>query len=363
MSLTKKFANVAENALKKTQSTQIDAIKTSAGLQMNKTLQAEKTALEDKIAELNAKIAEFESRVEKGEGADTVKDLLAKIDELQKQVGLQEVPLTDIYEKPDAHRRRHLTSEQKEVLKQSLAEFGQIHAIIIEPREEGGFYLIAGHNRVDCLRALGRETARAEVRVSADGDADVAAIISNAVQPEVSTFDLYSAINILKSKGLKQFEVANAIGRSPGFISRLLKLKDTHPVFLEHLKQSGEVLSGAQIDVIARQIKRNSSMEVIQKVIDQLEQMRKKSSELSVEDDSETSAEDEKPAKAKPAKRSTGPREWFSVSAGDKTIQATSRGSVLMINLRTDSRLQKIAPEIEKLIRAALEKEGKSAKG
>ena len=58
---------------------------------------------------------------------------------------------------------------KKEEMKESIEKFGILTPIIVRPIENGRYEIIAGHNRVECSKELGKKTIPAKI-ISVDDD-------------------------------------------------------------------------------------------------------------------------------------------------------------------------------------------------
>jgi predicted transcriptional regulator len=155
---------------------------------------------------------------------------------------------------------------------------------------------------------------------------------------------------LVESKGMKQQDAAAAIGRTPSFVSKILKLSDAHPLFLEHLKTTGQFLSAGQILAIEDRIKATVSEQEIQQVIQGLSQDQKVGNKEKKTAISVSESTREEPKKLLGNKRI----DRFEIKHTGKPVTATSRGAVLTINFGSDARLEILSAQIRDLIEKSL---------
>ena len=132
-----------------------------------------------------------------------------------------ELPLKELFEVPG--RRRHLTSEQFAELKANLANNPLTSPVAVRRLEEGGYEIIAGHNRVEAYRELGRERILSVVVELTEDEAERSAFYSNLLSPALPDFEKYIGLRSrIDRGGMTQEQVANESGIAQQVVSRLL---------------------------------------------------------------------------------------------------------------------------------------------
>ncbi|CCD29317.1 Putative parB partition protein [Candidatus Glomeribacter gigasporarum BEG34] len=160
-----------------------------------------------------------------------------RADELEARLGQAlDLPLEEIHEIVD--RRRKLTSEQFQELKDNLAKNPLVTPISVVRRPEGGFELIAGHNRVYVYRELGRKSIPAIIQELGDGEADLAAFYSNLLSPALPDLEKYLGFKKRqKQTGFDQQKLAAEAGISKSQVSRIFSYERLPTKAIELLKQ------------------------------------------------------------------------------------------------------------------------------
>ncbi|SAL76393.1 ParB, partition protein [Caballeronia peredens] len=147
----------------------------------------------------------------------------ARIKELEVQLeerAALEVPLDSLIEVRG--RRRKLTSEQFQELKNNLAQHALATPILVRVLPDARFEIIAGHNRVAAYRELGRTTIRANVASIEEGEIEFAAFFSNLLSPSLTDFEKYWNFKRLQElSGLSRTEISESAGLSKSHVTRI----------------------------------------------------------------------------------------------------------------------------------------------
>lgn len=136
----------------------------------------------------------------------------------------RKVKLEDLYEVEG--RKRTLTATAFAELLANLEKNPLLHAIVVKPRPQGGYEVIAGHNRIEAYRQLGREEIEADIREFSDNEAFEAAFYSNLFNSPLSDFEKFVGFKEIQSTTKEsQKELANRAGVSEAQISRLFSFE------------------------------------------------------------------------------------------------------------------------------------------
>ncbi len=142
---------------------------------------------------------------------------------------LTHVPVGEIHPNPRQPRRR-FDSETVSGLAESIRAQGVIQPVVVRPRLEGGYELIAGERRWRAACEAGVERVPAVVRETDDRDTLLIALVENVARESLSPVEEARAYGVLLDEfGLTLGEVAERVGRSKPTISnrvRLLELPD-----------------------------------------------------------------------------------------------------------------------------------------
>ena len=139
------------------------------------------------------------------------------------------LPVEAIYPNPRQPRRR-FEPEATSGLAASLRHEGVLQPIVVRPRPQGGYELVAGERRWRAAREAGLATLPALVRDADDRDALLLALVENVARENLSPVEEARAYAALIDEfELSLGEVAERVGRSKPGVSnrlRLLELPD-----------------------------------------------------------------------------------------------------------------------------------------
>ena len=162
----------------------------------------------------------------------------AEIDALKNH----KIKIADLHEIPG--RKRNLSKEKFEELKANLAQNSLAHAIVVRARKEGGFEIVAGHNRVQAYIELGRDEIEADVRDFSDSEVDEAAFYSNLFNSALTDYEKYLGFKDIQSRTQEgQEALANRAGISVGQINNLLSFSKLPKSSLLKLEENPHLLS------------------------------------------------------------------------------------------------------------------------
>lgn len=132
----------------------------------------------------------------------------------------KKIPLIELHEVEG--RKRTLSKDAFDELKANLAVHPLLHAVVVRKREEGGYEVIAGHNRIQAYRELGRTEIEADIKEVEDEAVYEAAFYSNLFTSALTDFEKYEGFKNIQSKtGENQKELAERAGVSTTQISNL----------------------------------------------------------------------------------------------------------------------------------------------
>ena len=146
--------------------------------------------------------------------------------ELRKKLDAQpiEVSLELLDEKPG--RKRKLTAEQFEELKENLRSNPLVHPAAVKRLTNDRFEIVSGHNRVDAFRALGRASIPVVVVDIEDEIVDRVAFYANLLQPALPDFEKYLGFRREKDKTkASQKDLAKAAGIPESTVSMLFSFE------------------------------------------------------------------------------------------------------------------------------------------
>ena len=163
---------------------------------------------------------------------------------------LRHVPVAEIHANPRQPRRR-FEHEATAGLAESIRTQGLIQPLVLRPRVQGGYELIAGERRWRASCEAGLETVPAIVREAGDRDTLLLALVENVAREDLSPIEEARAYAVLLDEfELSLGDVAERVGRSRPSVSnriRLLELPDDVLAMVER----GELSEGHARAVLA----------------------------------------------------------------------------------------------------------------
>ncbi len=163
---------------------------------------------------------------------------------------LMHMPVEMIHANPRQPRRR-FEQEATNGLAESVRAQGLIQPIVVRPREDGGYELIAGERRWRAAQEAGLPTVPAIVRDADDRDALLLGLVENVAREQLSAVEEARAYAILIDEfDLGLGDVADRVGKAKPTVSnrlRLLELPDDVLAMLER----GELTEGHARAVLA----------------------------------------------------------------------------------------------------------------
>jgi ParB family chromosome partitioning protein len=165
-------------------------------------------------------------------------------------VELAHVPVEQIHANPRQPRRR-FEHEATAGLADSIRHEGVIQPVVLRPRLEGGYELIAGERRWRAAREAQIATLPAVIREAGDRDTLLIGLIENVARESLSPIEEARGYAVLMDEfELSLGELAERVGRSKPAISnklRLLELSDDVLAMVER----GELSEGHARAVLA----------------------------------------------------------------------------------------------------------------
>ena len=163
---------------------------------------------------------------------------------------LAHLPVDAIHANPRQPRRR-FEPEATTGLASSIREQGLLQPVVVRPRPEGGYELIAGERRWRAAREAGVELLPALVREADDRDTLLLALVENVAREQLSPVEEARAYAALIDEfELTLGDVAARVGRSKPAVSNRLRLLEL-PEEVLWMVARGELSEGHARAVLA----------------------------------------------------------------------------------------------------------------
>jgi ParB family chromosome partitioning protein len=163
---------------------------------------------------------------------------------------LAHLPVETIHANPRQPRKR-FDHEATSALADSIRSQGLVQPVVVRPRPDGGFELIAGERRWRAAREAGVPTVPALVREADDRDSLLLGLVENVAREELSAVEEARAYALLMDDfGLSLGELGERVGKAKPTVSNRLRLLEL-PDDLLGLVERGELSEGHARAVLA----------------------------------------------------------------------------------------------------------------
>ena len=156
---------------------------------------------------------------------------------------LVEIPVADITPNPN-QPRVHFDEESLVELAASIAEMGVLQPILVRPRDEDRYELIAGERRWRAAQRAGLTAVPAIVRPTDDVSSVEQALVENLHREDLTPLEEAAAYQqLLEDFGLTHDQLAERVGRSRSAITNTIRLLGLPPA-VQHLLADGQLSAG-----------------------------------------------------------------------------------------------------------------------
>jgi ParB family chromosome partitioning protein len=179
--------------------------------------------------------------------------------------GLKQIDIDRI--SPNREQPRQLFDDQSlEELAQSLKKDGVLQPIVVRPRDDGGFELVAGERRWRAAQIAGLLKIPAVVRDVSDDHLLELALIENLQREELNAIEAAQAFQTLVDElGLSHEEVAQRVGKQRATITNMLRLLNLVPEVQDLVR--GGLLGAGHARAIAGLTRRADQIELAQRTV------------------------------------------------------------------------------------------------
>ncbi len=180
----------------------------------------------------------------KGLGALIPSDVRATPDASEEEgTHLVQLPLAAI--EPNPHQpRASFDEESLEALTASVRELGVLQPVLVRPRGEGRYELVAGERRWRAARRAGLDVVPAIVRRSDDQASVEQALVENLHRDDLTALEEAAAYQqLIEDFGLTHEQVATRVGKSRSAVTNTLRLLQL-PRSIQKLVAEGRLSAG-----------------------------------------------------------------------------------------------------------------------
>jgi len=144
--------------------------------------------------------------------------------EITADRAMLQLPVDRIFPGP-SQLRSGLDQESLSELADSIAQLGVVQPIVVRPKADGTYELVAGQRRWEACRSLGLTAIPAIIRESSDLEAAAVALIENVQREDLNPLEEAEAYRrLVEEFGLTQEEVARQVGRSRPLVGNTIRL-------------------------------------------------------------------------------------------------------------------------------------------
>jgi len=163
---------------------------------------------------------------------------------------LRHVPVEFLHASPN-NPRRHFADADLEELAKSIRDKGLLQPLIVRPRGDGDFEIVAGERRWRAAQKAGVHEVPVLIRELSDGEALEIALIENIQRSDLNPLEEARAYGMLLNQfSYTQQQLAESIGKSRSHIANTLRLL-TLPDSVRQMIDDGKLTAGHARTLVA----------------------------------------------------------------------------------------------------------------
>jgi ParB family chromosome partitioning protein len=181
------------------------------------------------------------------------------------QPTLAELAVSEIHANP-RQPRKEFERDGVSGLAESIKAQGLIQPVVVRPRLEGGYELIAGERRWRAAREAGLVSLPAVVREADDRDTLLLGLVENVAREDLSSVEEARAYALLLDEfGLSIGDIAERVGKARPTVSNRLRLLDLPDDVLEllHRNELSEGHARAVLGVLDHEGRRRLARQIV----------------------------------------------------------------------------------------------------
>jgi ParB family chromosome partitioning protein len=161
------------------------------------------------------------------------------------------LPVGEVHANPQQPRTVFSHAELEDLMN-SIKEHGILQPIVVTPRPEGGYEIVAGERRFRAAKMLGLDVVPAVVRET-DNQRDklVLALIENVQREDLNPLEEARAYDRLSQEfGYTQEVIAQSVGKARSTVANAMRLLDL-PTEIQEALAAGAVAAGSARAILA----------------------------------------------------------------------------------------------------------------
>ncbi len=161
----------------------------------------------------------------------------------QSLSGQRQMAIDLIHSSPNNPRKQFAESDLAD-LTRSIAEKGLLQALVVRPRVEGGFEIVAGERRWRAAQMAGLHDLPVVIREFSDSEALEIGLIENVQRSDLNPLEEARAyVMLVEQYKYTQLQLASSIGKSRSHISNTMRLLNLPEKVRQHI-DSGLLTAG-----------------------------------------------------------------------------------------------------------------------
>jgi ParB family transcriptional regulator, chromosome partitioning protein len=163
---------------------------------------------------------------------------------------LRHVPVELLHPNPN-NPRKHFAEEDLESLAKSLRDKGLLQPLVVRPRADGSFEIVAGERRWRASQRAGIHDVPVLIRELDDKETLEIALIENIQRSDLNALEEARAYRqLLEQYGYTQQQLADAIGKSRSHIANTMRLMSL-PESIQAQIEDGSLTAGHARSLVA----------------------------------------------------------------------------------------------------------------
>ncbi|NJM29640.1 MAG: ParB/RepB/Spo0J family partition protein [Rhizobiales bacterium] len=176
--------------------------------------------------------------------------------------GLRTIPIELLRPNPNNPRKSFVESELED-LARSIRDKGLLQPLVVRPRSNGEFEIVAGERRWRAAQRANQHELPAVVRDLSDGEALEIALIENIQRSDLNPLEEARAYQqLIDQFTYTQHQLADAVGKSRSHVSNTLRLLHLPPEVRKYI-EDGKLTAGHARTLVAAESPNELADEII----------------------------------------------------------------------------------------------------
>ncbi|MCI8609977.1 MAG: nucleoid occlusion protein [Firmicutes bacterium] len=144
--------------------------------------------------------------------------------EQEEDIKVSQIPMEDIFANPEQPRKIFSDEELRE-LSDSIKDYGVLQPILVKPKGDGTYFLIAGERRYRASKLAGLKKIPAIVREMEEEEAALVALVENVQRENLNYIEEAKAYRkLMEDFNLTQGDIAKKVGKQQSTISNKIRI-------------------------------------------------------------------------------------------------------------------------------------------